>query len=126
MPHAFVAPRTPLERDLVEIWADVLGIDGIGVEDHFIDLGGDSLVATRVFLRVQESCAAQVSLADLLAAPTIAALATFIEGDEYCAIDVAIGDEVVTMRMSEADFKRYGLPEGARNFRLLRTGAAEA
>jgi hypothetical protein len=41
--RAYVAPRTPVEERLARIWRDVLGMDAVGVEDSYYDLGGDSL-----------------------------------------------------------------------------------
>jgi NAD(P)-dependent dehydrogenase (short-subunit alcohol dehydrogenase family)/acyl carrier protein len=46
--------RTELEQNIIDIWEEMLGIDGIGVEDNFLDLGADSLTAVRVIGRVRE------------------------------------------------------------------------
>src|SRR5262249_24922846 len=46
--------RTELEKNIIDIWEEVLGVDGIGVEDNFLDLGGDSLIAVRIIGRVRE------------------------------------------------------------------------
>ena len=46
-------PRTPLETDVAEIWADVLGVPAIGIRDNFFEIGGHSLLATRVIARVR-------------------------------------------------------------------------
>ncbi|MFI6875980.1 amino acid adenylation domain-containing protein [Streptomyces sp. NPDC050400] len=51
---AAVAPRTPAERLLSEIWADVLELPEVGVQDNFYELGGNSLRAVRVFQRTQD------------------------------------------------------------------------
>lgn len=40
---SYTAPRTPLEAELAQIWADVLGVEAVGIHDNFLDLGGDSL-----------------------------------------------------------------------------------
>src|SRR6185503_596992 len=48
-------PRTPIEERLVVIWCDVLGVEPVGVDDPFLDLGGDSVRAMRIASRVQES-----------------------------------------------------------------------
>src|SRR5262249_24818893 len=44
----YVAPRTPVEEGLAEIWAGVLGVDRVGVHDNFFELGGDSILSIRV------------------------------------------------------------------------------
>ncbi|MCP3802396.1 amino acid adenylation domain-containing protein [Allokutzneria sp. A3M-2-11 16] len=50
-----VEPRTPEERTLAEIWADVLGVDRVGVEDNFFELGGDSIQSIRVVAKAHEA-----------------------------------------------------------------------
>ncbi len=50
-----VAPRTPAERALAEIWAEVLGVDSVCVEDDFFDLGGDSILSLQVIGRAAEA-----------------------------------------------------------------------
>ena len=73
-----VAPRGPLEAMLAEVWADVLGLDEVGVHDAFLDLGGDSLRANQVAARVIARLPLPLSAAALFAAPTIAEMATVI------------------------------------------------
>jgi acyl transferase domain-containing protein/acyl carrier protein len=46
--------RTDLEKNIIGIWEELLGVEGIGVEDNFLDLGGDSLIAVRIIGRVRE------------------------------------------------------------------------
>jgi acyl carrier protein len=46
--------HTELEQTIIDIWEELLGIDGIGVKDNFLDLGGDSLMAVRIIGRVRE------------------------------------------------------------------------
>lgn len=50
----FIAPRTELERQIAEIWAELLDLNEVGVEDNFFDLGGDSLSAMRMLLQVEQ------------------------------------------------------------------------
>ena len=73
-----VAPRTPIERELAAIWADALGLDAVGVEDSFLELGGDSLRAGRIAARAAERLGVALSPAALFAAPTVAAMAVEI------------------------------------------------
>jgi acyl-coenzyme A synthetase/AMP-(fatty) acid ligase len=75
---AFVAPRTPVEKELAAIWCEVLGQKQVGVHDHFLDLGGNSLLATRVVSRAARRLATDVPAADLLRATTVAAMAELV------------------------------------------------
>jgi amino acid adenylation domain-containing protein/FkbH-like protein len=71
----FVAPRTPMEEVIAQIWERVLGLDGIGVDDNFFDLGGHSLLATQVISQIRETLQMDAPLASLFAFPTVSALA---------------------------------------------------
>jgi len=70
--ETMVAPRTPLEELVAEIWAEVLYLDRVGIHDSFWDLGGHSLLATKVLARVNESFGIELPLQSLFKSPTIA------------------------------------------------------
>nr|EJI95569.1 non-ribosomal peptide synthase domain TIGR01720 domain protein [Rhodococcus sp. JVH1] len=74
----YVPPNTPTEHALAEIFVDVLGIDRIGVSDSFFDLGGNSLVATRVLARINAEFGAVVTVRELFEGPTVRALAAVV------------------------------------------------
>jgi len=74
----YVAPRTPIEEVVAGIWAEVLRLPQIGVNDEFSALGGDSLLATQVTSRIRKACRVQLSLRALFERPTVAGLAAFI------------------------------------------------
>ncbi|SHF81791.1 type I polyketide synthase [Streptoalloteichus hindustanus] len=80
LPTSYLAPRTPLETALVELWEQVLGVDGIGVHDNFFALGGHSLLALQVVQRGKELLGLTTSVRDLFATPTVATLAQAVEG----------------------------------------------
>jgi malonyl CoA-acyl carrier protein transacylase/alpha-ketoglutarate-dependent taurine dioxygenase len=73
---AYAEPQTDLEIRLVEIWGEVLGLEGIGAQDNFFDLGGDSLLATQVYSRIQQIIPASVSVRDILSYQTVAEFAS--------------------------------------------------
>ncbi|MGW1073682.1 type I polyketide synthase [Streptomyces sp. NPDC002537] len=76
-PHlaaAYVAPRTPLERTVAGHWEEALGIDGIGINDNFFDLGGDSMRAVILAGRLRTASRLDIAAAALLSSPTIAGL----------------------------------------------------
>jgi acyl-CoA synthetase (AMP-forming)/AMP-acid ligase II/acyl carrier protein len=76
---AFIAPRTSVEAILAGIWAEVLGIDRVGVYDNFFALGGHSLLATQLISRLHEAFGVELPLRSMLETPTVAALAEHTE-----------------------------------------------
>ena len=74
----YVAPRNDIERTLTGFWQDLLGIDQIGVEDDFFDLGGHSLIAVRLFAQVKKAYGVDFPISVLFQAPTIAACAAML------------------------------------------------
>jgi amino acid adenylation domain-containing protein len=75
----FVAPRTPVEEMLAGLWAEVLGIEWVGIYDNFFELGGHSLLATQVISRVRNNFAVELPLRSLFEEPTLAGLSQRIE-----------------------------------------------
>lgn len=75
---AFVAPRTPVETVLAQLWAELLGLQEVGIHDRFLDLGGDSLLATQVMSRVIHTFKVDVPLRALFESPTVASMAMII------------------------------------------------
>ena len=74
----YVAPRTPTERLLAEIWATVLKRESVGSDENFFDLGGHSLLATQVVARIRQAFRLELPLRALFETPTIAGLAETI------------------------------------------------
>lgn len=71
----YVAPRTPVERQLVEILAELLKVDRVGVHDSFFELGGFSLLATQLNIRIRETVQVDLTLRDIFASSTVEMLA---------------------------------------------------
>jgi acyl-coenzyme A synthetase/AMP-(fatty) acid ligase/acyl carrier protein len=80
-PHdetALVAPRTPIEMALAQIWAELLGVERVGIDENFFALGGHSLLAIRVMARIRDAFQIDLPLPAIFEAPTIAAMAVAI------------------------------------------------
>jgi amino acid adenylation domain-containing protein len=75
----YVAPRDEVEQSLALIFAEVLGLDTIGVHDNFFLLGGHSLSATQVIIRLREKLHADVPLRRIFEEPTVSGLAAAVE-----------------------------------------------
>jgi aspartate racemase len=71
-------PSTEEERQLLAIWEEVLGVNGIGTRDNFFDLGGHSLLALRMFVRLEQALRIRLPIATLFEAPTIEELAAIL------------------------------------------------
>ena len=78
----FVAPRNAIEEVLAEIFAEVLRIERVGVNDNFFDLGGHSLLATQLVSRVRKDFQPDLPLRKIFEAPTVAALAALLVAGE--------------------------------------------
>lgn len=76
----YVAPRTPTEKKLADIFQEMLGLERIGVEDNFFELGADSLTAVQLLVEIETQFSTQLSLLSLFDAPTIANLAREMDG----------------------------------------------
>jgi acyl-CoA synthetase (AMP-forming)/AMP-acid ligase II len=75
----FFAPRDPGERTLAGMWSSVLGGVKVGIHDNFFALGGDSLLAATVAMRVRAAFGLQIDVTTIFREPTVAALATYLE-----------------------------------------------
>jgi acyl carrier protein len=90
----FVAPRTPTETALAEIWAELLSLERVSVLDDFFSLGGHSLLATRVIARIREQFHVELAARSFFEHPTVAGLAQQIEAAQWSDAGAAeIDDE---------------------------------
>lgn len=77
--RAFAAPEDPMQASLVEFWKSVLKLDQVGIHDDFFELGGDSILATRLISRVRRHFGVELPLRELFWRPTVFELSEVIE-----------------------------------------------
>jgi amino acid adenylation domain-containing protein len=110
----YVPPRDKTEKELVEIWARVLGAekDIIGIDSNFFDLGGHSLKATLLTARVHKEMNVKIPLAELFRTPTIREIAGYIKGlaeEKFLSIEAAEKKEYY--KLSSAQKRMYVLQQ---------------
>jgi amino acid adenylation domain-containing protein len=76
--NPFVPPGTVIEAELAAIWAEVLSLDQVGINDHFFELGGDSLLATRIIARITTRFKVDIPIKTLFESPTVAKIAEIL------------------------------------------------
>jgi acyl carrier protein len=95
----YVAPRTPIERQLADLWSAILSVDRVGLHDNFFELGGDSLMAIKLISRVRQELSVDLAMRRLFDNPTVAGQAEDVETLRWAArgrdpaVDAAERDE---------------------------------
>jgi amino acid adenylation domain-containing protein/non-ribosomal peptide synthase protein (TIGR01720 family) len=84
--NGYVAPRTPVEKTLAKIWAEVLGLDKVGIHDNFFELGGDSILSIQIISRANRA-GAQLAGKHIFQYQTIAALAPMARLSQSRTVD---------------------------------------
>ena len=86
--QSYIAPSTPTEEILAEIWVEVLGVKKVGINDNFFQLGGHSLKAIQLISRIRQTFELEVTIRDLFSHPTVKELAT-------ATAAIAGGEEII-------------------------------
>ncbi|WP_034328484.1 non-ribosomal peptide synthase/polyketide synthase [Alkaliphilus transvaalensis] len=92
----YVAPRNRVEEVLVNIWQEILGIEGIGIYDNFFELGGHSLKATSMISKISRSLSVDVPLREIFKAPTIREIGEYIQ-----TLEKKIDDSIIAVEEKE-------------------------
>jgi acyl carrier protein len=79
----YAPPGTGVEQMLADIWAEVLGVERVGVNDNFFELGGHSLLIVRVSSKLREALQKDVSIVNMFEYPTVKALAQYLSRAEH-------------------------------------------
>ncbi|HYO55831.1 non-ribosomal peptide synthetase [Archangium sp.] len=96
--EGFVAPRNVTEEMVAGIWAQLLGVERVGVHDNFFELGGHSLVATQVISRLRGTFEVELALPSFFEAPTVAELARLVESTRESKLSLQAPPLVPTPR----------------------------
>ena len=108
----FVPPRTPAEERIAGFWREALGVEQVGVDDNFFEIGGHSLLLAKVHARVSAAFEREVTMLDLFRHTTIRAVAAFLEPGEAQSAAVPAGarglDRAEARRASLAERPRRG------------------
>ncbi|MFE3285460.1 amino acid adenylation domain-containing protein, partial [Streptomyces sp. NPDC059233] len=83
-------PATAVEEVLCGLFAEVLGLERVGAEDSFFELGGDSLLATRLIARVRSVLDVEIGIRDVFRGPTVAELADRADGSRTTGVRVPL------------------------------------
>ena len=98
----YVEPGDEIEKTLVALWEELLGVEGLGIRDSFFDLGGHSLIAVRFFSKIKKTYHVDFPISVLFEAPTIEGCAELIREEigegESGASDAADGEASETRR----------------------------
>ncbi|EYF01034.1 Long-chain-fatty-acid--CoA ligase [Chondromyces apiculatus DSM 436] len=80
--EGFAVPRNELERRMVQLWQELLGVHAVGIRDNFFEIGGHSLIAVHLMARIQQAYGQHLPLSALFAHPTIETLAARLTGTD--------------------------------------------
>lgn len=101
--NVYRAPRTTFEERLATLWSEILGVQPIGIDDNFLDLGGHSLAATRIIAQILTQFRVDLPLRVLFETPTIAEMAIVITQHQAAQIDDQTLEQLLTtLEMSAA------------------------
>lgn len=105
----YVPPRNEIEQRLVEVWKDVLGIEHLGIEDKFYDLGGDSIKAMKIAARIQKFDL-KLEIKEILKNQKISEISRFVVEDrDYAEQDTVVGE--VGLTPIQKSFFEYGFTD---------------
>ncbi|MED1913794.1 non-ribosomal peptide synthase/polyketide synthase [Bacillus thuringiensis] len=106
----YIAPRTLMEIQLAQIWQDVLGLERVSVKENFFEIGGHSLRATTLVLRIHKEMNKQLPLRSIFEAPTIEQLAVLLENLDQMAFDsIPVTEERIFYPLSSPQKRMYVL-----------------
>ncbi|MEH2059372.1 MAG: amino acid adenylation domain-containing protein [Nostoc sp.] len=107
---SLIAPRTPIEEKLAQIWAQVLRVEQIGIHDNFFELGGDSILSIQIISRAKVA-GIKLTVKQLFANQTIAQLATVVGTTKALSIEQGLVTGTLPLTPIQHWFFEQKLPE---------------
>ncbi|OYD09603.1 non-ribosomal peptide synthetase [Paludifilum halophilum] len=108
----FMEPRTDTEKTLTKIWSELIGLDKIGIQDHFFKLGGHSLLAVQVISRIYEATGVRLPLRSIFEKPNIKNIAARIDqqkGRNHVPKDIEPTGQIANLPLSFAQQRLWFL-----------------
>ncbi|MCB0770680.1 MAG: amino acid adenylation domain-containing protein [Flavobacteriales bacterium] len=105
---AFAAPTSAVQKTLANVWADLLGIDRVGIDDNFFDLGGNSLLSIQCIAQL-EGHGLKLPIVKLYQHPTIKACAAYLEGDAGSTSPAELAAQRKAFGRSKGDIAIIGM-----------------
>jgi acyl carrier protein len=91
-------PRTEVERTIAAVWQEVLRVEKVGVHDNFFDLGGHSLLMTRVYSKLGSVLKEKLSMVEMFQYPTVSALAKYVSEGQQEMPSLSAGESRAEIR----------------------------
>jgi thioesterase domain-containing protein len=110
----YVAPRNEIERELARYWRELLGVAEVGVHDDFFELGGQSLIAVRLFNKIRKKYGVDLPLSTLFEAPSIARCSDVLHAELGILGEASPGAELVGARSNGAAAPEASAPRASR------------
>jgi amino acid adenylation domain-containing protein len=104
--RGYVVPRTPVEVTAARIWAEMLGVERVGIHDNFFDLGGHSLLLVRAQARLSEELQTSVSIVEMFQYPTVSSLARHLSDPSAGSVRLQNVRERARLRARALDRQR--------------------
>ena len=88
----FIVPKAPQQKQLAEIWQQILGFEQVGIQDDFFELGGDSLLLMQIHKKIQTQFDTNIAIVELYNHSTIQRLTDFLSSQETNQVDIVLAD----------------------------------
>ncbi|MBD3181849.1 AMP-binding protein [Candidatus Poribacteria bacterium] len=101
--NPFISPETPLEKKVADIWSEVLDVNPVGLDDNFLELGGNSLLATSLVSRIINAFNVEISYKKLFQSPTVADMTEMITQNKLEGSGKGVEDILVELESISED-----------------------